>query len=437
MEEGDSRGPQDTGEGGQNPADDDKSKEEWLRNYKPQNQCMHGNKRSYFCKLCRDEYNEYVRYKKQRGEPYIEFKHAFCVHDKQRNQCNDCRHEICDHNTQRRKCLICTASKGRMPKNRKKCYHGITMEFCKACFIEYMAYVSDCETRGVEAERKYFCFCKHLKRKSLCAECDGRAICVHSKDKYQCKQCKTKKEAEKRELRGLDAVGEPQGSGVEDALQGFRAEDALQGFRAEDALQGFRAEDALQGYRVDDALQTLEEEDELQDVAEDEIWKHLDRQEEEKITIRCSHCSEALPIEHFPCNDIGMTSTICNTCTDSANHQAMTKKIPTKQRSCPHKENIKHCKECGYFCIHGRDKYKCKECGGKSICLHGHLKYLCKECKGSGICTHGKQKRTCKVCYVRCAGGCSRFIPRHDGASSSTGPDPSLCEACQIQGRAP
>jgi hypothetical protein len=37
--------------------------------------------------------------------------------------------------------------------------------------------------------------------------------------------------------------------------------------------------------------------------------------------------------------------------------------------------------------------------------------------------------------YVPCSGGCSKFVPRNNGASSSTGPDPSLCADCQ--GRPP
>jgi hypothetical protein len=55
----------------------------------------------------------------------------------------------------------------------------------------------------------------------------------------------------------------------------------------------------------------------------------------------------------------------------------------------------------------------------------------------------GEISKYCKTCtemitrgaYLPCAGRCSKFVPRHDGASSSTGPDPSLCADCQ--GRPP
>ncbi len=478
----DSRESEDAGGGGQNSADDETKKEERLRNYKPQRFCTHGSKMSYFCRQCRDEYEEYVSYKRERGEPHIEYKYAFCVHDKQRKQCGDCNgRSLCDHKTQRSKCSICKPSVGQIPKTHKK------------------------------------------------------KICDHG-------------------------MGGPQGSAVEDALQGFGVADELQGFGVQDAPHGFEIEDALHGFVVEDALQALEAEDELQDVlqdvAEDEIWKHIDWQEGERVTIRCRHCSESLPIEHFPCNDLGLTSTICNTCTGNMDISESEQKSKKSTRLCPHnankswciecgtknicshgrtkytckecggkgicthgkiKRNCKecgtfcshgrrkntcrecdpdafcshnklnylckecggkgicahgklkrNCKDCGTFCSHGRLKHACKECGGKAFCLHGTLKYLCKPCKGKGICAHDKQKRTCKVCkgslicshgknkqrckdckqqkastemiahgaYVKCAGGCSKFVPRHDGASSSSGPDPSLCADCQGAGLA-
>ena len=332
------------------------------------NICIHGKKKAYVCRKCRD-------YAAKKG---MKKKFVFCDHDRQKALCKECGgSSLCEHGKQIPTCVECGGS--------GVCEHLTAKTGCKECKEnetgEEMTFYRDHSASSI---------CEHLKYRSVCKECKengtgGGSICDHDRVKSKCKECRNN--------------GTGGGS--------FCDHDRVKSKCKECKENGTGGGSLCDHDRVKAKCKECKE----NETGEERIFYH-------------DHLGSSI-CEHSKCRSV------CRECKENGtgggslcDHDRIKSKCKECKKNgtgggsfCDHDRIKSRCKECkasgvggGSRCDHGRIKSMCKECGSASICEHSRYRSVCKECKeigigGGSICDHGKINSICKECKENGTGG--------------------------------